>query len=283
MGLAPHGMVVDLRSGEPSRAEPRRPAPRRTGMRIVCLLALLVLAACGEDRGDTRGSGAALELEGRTLVVTQATGHELVEGSAVSLAFEDGELRIHAGCNHLSGSYELSGDTLSVGGLGGTEMGCPEPLMEQDAWLARVFSAPVMVARDPLRIVADDAVLELADRADVVPDAPVTRTRWVLDSLVRGDTVGSVPEGVEAHLRIADDGRVELFGGCNGAGGRVTVTDDTLVWGSLIGTLIACEDARGEVERFVRDVLRGRTTYDVTGDRLTISKGDRGLQFRAAD
>jgi heat shock protein HslJ len=252
----------------------------------VSLGALLLAVACGEQGGGSvTGADDVVELDGRTLVVTGVTEsgrpRPVAPGTQVRLSFADGRLGISAGCNSMSGDYRLDGDRLTVGPIAGTEMGCPEELMAQDAWLAGLFAEPVVVGADPLTLTAGEVVLALADREDAAPDAPLVGTTWRLDSLVTGDSVSSVPAGVSATLVMEEDGQVRLDTGCNTGGGRVEARGETLRWGPLMTTRKACLGAEGDVERHVVSVLAGDTTYEIVEDSLTITRGADGVGYRA--
>lgn len=250
----------------------------------VALVAAIALAGCGEETGedDVAGDPAGQSPSG-TYVVTDVTRagqpHELVPGSQVRITFSDDTLGIHGGCNHLSGTYTLDGDRLTVGPVGGTDMGCEKALMDQDTWLAGLFAEPVTVAEDPFTLTAGDVVLTLAEREAVSPDAPLTGTTWTLDGFVDGEMAGSVPAGATAHLQITD-GRVSLMAGCNSGTGPVTVADATIEWGPIALTRKACPGAAGEVERRVLAVLEGATTYTIEEHSLTVTKGEHALTFR---
>lgn len=249
---------------------------------------LLLLAACGEETGDANGvRGADADpLDGRTLVVTGVTEggapRPLVPGTQIRLSFSDGQLGIQAGCNSMSGAYQLDGDQLSVGGMAGTDMGCPEPQMAQDTWVAGLFESPVTLVADPLSLTSGSTVLELADREDVSPDLPLAGTAWVLDSLIESEAVSSVPMGVEASLTIGADGAVSVRTGCNNGSGRVEIGDGTLTWGPLATTRRACtDDGAAEVERHLLGVLAGATAYEITERSLTITHDGTGVGFVA--
>ena len=247
---------------------------------LVCLL-----AACGDETGVEAVRDPPHPLAGRTLVVTEVTEdgqpRPLVAGSEARFVFEVDTMRMSAGCNILSGGYELEGDRLVLGQLGGTEMGCPEDLMAQDAWLAGLFAEPVTLQEDPLALVSGSVVLRLADREQVSPDVALRGTRWLLDGLVDGEVVSSVPAGAEASLRIDRRGRAAVWTGCNSGSGRVEVGEGTLHWESLVTTLKGCTGPAGEVERTVVEVLQDRTTYEIVERQLTITRGERALVFRA--
>ena len=56
----------------------------------IALLALagLTFAACGsDDSGSSDGGPTAADLDGRTFVSTEVTGHDLVEGTEINMTF----------------------------------------------------------------------------------------------------------------------------------------------------------------------------------------------------
>ena len=109
-------------------------------------------------------------LDGATYVSTAAQGHDLVEGSSVRLAFEDGRLAVQAGCNTQSAAYAVSDGRLAWSGPPlGTRMACPDDLMAQDAWVAGLLveGLDATLDGDDLTLVAGDVVLHLRrERAD---------------------------------------------------------------------------------------------------------------------
>jgi len=259
------------------------------GSRAMVVLAVTAaLSGCGDEKADDDGASGddGSLLSGRTLVVTSIdNGGEpwgLARDSEARFTFDDTTMGITAGCNSLSGNYRLDGDRLIVDAIGGTEMGCPEQLMKQDAWLASLFEVPVTVGQDPLTFTSGNVVLRLNDREDIHPDLPVDGTHWVLDGMIDGDAVSSVPNGVEAWLEIAE-GAVTLNTGCNQGSGTVIVGDTTLTFGPLATTRKLCkftDNGGQEVGQTMLAVLDGETTYSITEHSLTITKGEQGLTFR---
>lgn len=269
-------------------------------LRAVALIALfgVLVFGCGSDGEKADGAGidapsartpsTTLDV---TYVVTGATEkgakRALAPGSEIRLAFSEGQLRITAGCNSMSGAYRLDGSRLSVESLATTEMGCDQPLMEQDAWVAGLFAEPVrLTTGNDAAIISGDVVLTLADREQVSPDKPLVGTTWVLDSIGSGGPDGaasSVPQGVEASFRIAEDGTVTVNDGCNGSGGTVEVEEATIVWSQRDTELKACLDPGvRDVEAAVSEVLAGRTSFTLDEKVLRVTKGDRFLGFRAS-
>ena len=92
-------------------------------------IAILALAACqGAD------SAASDPLDGTSWVLMAYRKTRPISGTTMTATFEDGQVHGSAGCNSYSGSYQVSGDTITVGAIAITEMAClePEGVMEQE-------------------------------------------------------------------------------------------------------------------------------------------------------
>ena len=258
---------------------------------IAVLIAVLSvgLGGCGgSGDGATGPDGVGpSDLDGRTFVATTLTNVDPVAGTTISISFDDGDLGVEAGCNRQGGRYSIDDGLLVVEDLFTTEIGCDQALHAQDQLLADfVTSRPtVRLAGDMLTLSDGTVTIEATDRAVVDPDVPIVGTRWVLDSIIDGEAVSSVPGGFEAFVEIDDDGNLSLFDGCNAGSGPVEVGDGELRLGAVASTRMACE---GETEQLVSDafgrVLASGTAvgFDIEVDRLTISTDDHGLVFRAA-
>lgn len=259
---------------------------RRAAAAAITLLA--ALAGCASQPGDDGFRTQPAALSGEYVVTSVTEGgqpRKLVPGSEIRLTFADGQLGAHAGCNHLSGSYEVDadGETLTVGPMGGTEMGCPKPLMAQDEWLGGLFASPAVLGDHPLTITAGDVVLTLTPREEASPDRPLAGTRWVLDGIIDGQSVSSVPAGPKVVLTLTDDA-ARVAGLCNGWSADVTVTAGEVTWSPGMRTLMACADeARNKLDTDVAALLTGATSYEIEERTLRITRGDSGLVFVASE
>lgn len=256
----------------------------------MAVLVAMTLAACGSDSDDTESgegsttttaAGTASDLAGTTFDSTSVSGHELVEGTHIRLTFDDERMGANAGCNTMSGPYSFADGTLKwTGAPAATMMGCEADLQAQDEWLAAFLTegAEAELDDDLLTLTTDTVTIEL--QAEV--DTSLTGTTWTLEGIIDGDTVSSVPAGVEPPtLEIADDGTVTLFAGCNRGGGTVVITDTTMTFEPLLLTKMACEGDAGSVETTVITVLDGSVDVAIEGETLTITNGDRGLVYTA--
>lgn len=108
------------------------------------------LAACGEEVAD---------LDGRTFTATEVRGHDLVEGSGITLAFADGQISAQAGCNTLVGGGTWDGGILALDAeLASTLMACDDALMAQDDWLSGfLVSDPALSLDGDTLTLGDDA------------------------------------------------------------------------------------------------------------------------------
>jgi heat shock protein HslJ len=262
------------------------------------LLALSLLTACGEttdteegtDVGTPADQPSPVDLPLGEYVSSEVTGHELVPGTEISLTWTDGQLRVQAGCNTLSGNASVEDGRLRVENLGGTEMGCEPELMDQDTWLADFLAAGPEVAGTGGGFALAGAGTEIRFvPVTQEPDLPLEGTTWVLETIQQGDVASSgtidpespVAGGPRApELRIAQD-EISGFDGCNMFRGPVEIDDGTLRAEELLSTKRACVDpAATETARLLGELLR-ESSYAVEGDRLTLSSGDLAVVFRA--
>jgi heat shock protein HslJ len=136
-------------------------------------------------------------LDGHTYLSTGIQGATLVAGTQVRLTFADGSLTASGGCNIMGGSYSIDGDRLTAGQMFMTEMACDAARQRQDEWLARFLgNVRLALAGDTLTMSDGAVTLTLLDQEIATPDEPLEGTRWVLDGILTGDAVSSVPAAV---------------------------------------------------------------------------------------
>lgn len=240
-----------------------------------------LLGACGGG-GSAAPGPTGQSPEGRTFLSTGVEGRALVAGSTVRLAFENGQVSANAGCNSMGGPYRIDGDRLVTDQLATTEMACEPALMEQDRWLADLLGgATIVLDGDTLTLTKVAVRLTLLDREVADPNRPLLGTRWVVDGLISGGAVSSVPAGVTAALTFSD-GRVEVEAGCNTGGGAIRVTETTIDFGPIGLTKMACAPEVMAVEGAVTTVLSGIVGYTIEAGTLALDAGGVGLMLRAA-
>lgn len=258
----------------------------RTALPIL-LATSLILGACssGASTGPGGTGPATLgpdRLDGRTFLSIAIDGHALVANSQIRLTFHGDQIGAAAGCNSMGGTYQLDGNVLHVGQLGTTDMACDPELMAQDTWVAALLDgATIALDGDTLTLTHGDVRVTLQDRETADPDKPLLGTRWVLDGIIAGDAVSSVPVGVAAAITFSG-GRVDVEAGCNTGGGSVAISDATIAFGPIGLTKRACEADAMAVEQAVGAVLAGTVGYTIEAGVLTLDAGRAGLTFHAA-
>jgi heat shock protein HslJ len=267
--------------------------------RLGLTLLVTTLAACAQAPGASPTPSPTLNpspsvppagLDGRQFLSTGVTvggaPFALVPNTRIRLTFSDGaNLGGNAGCNIFGGTYVIDGNRIVWTGGGMTEMGCDDPRHAQDDWLtAFLGSGPTFVLNgNDLTLTSGDTVITLLDREVAEPDQPLVGPVWVLNSIVMGDAVSSVPAGVTATMTFNADGTVDIRYGCNSGGGKYAVEGDSITFSELIQTEMACQGAPGQVESEMIAVLTADAlTHTVDASSLTISATQfSGLGFIA--
>ena len=163
-----------------------------------------------------------------------------------------------------------------------TDMGCAAPLMAQDQWVADLLNGSTITLDGTSLTLAKASIrVTLLDRVVADPDRPLLGTRWVLDGIISGDAVSSVPAGVTAAITLTA-GQVAVEAGCNSGNGTATVSGTTIAFGSIGLTRKACTPDVMSVEQAVMAVLSGTVTYSIEAASLTLKAGSHGLMLRAA-
>jgi len=88
---------------------------------------LLLVSACGIIAEKD-------PLDGTSWTLTAYQNTKPIEGTTLTAEFSDGQIRGSAGCNSYFASYEVNGDSITIGDAGWTLMACmdPEGVMEQE-------------------------------------------------------------------------------------------------------------------------------------------------------
>ena len=246
------------------------------------VLVLMLVAGCDL----LPGSGP--DLDGRTFLSTSVTesgtDRPLVEGTRIRLGFEDGHLSASAGCNTLGATYQVDGGVLVIGDAATTEMACDPPLMDQDQWLFELLGAEPAISLSENELVLEEGatVITLLDREVADPDRPLVGPVWALTTLIDQDAASSVPQGVTASLTFTPESLVMVNTGCNSGSGGFDLVENTIRFGDLALTSMACEPPAGDVETAMLAVLGADVVrYEIEAGTLTLTTGDHGLQLSA--
>lgn len=252
-------------------------------MRLVPVaLAVLAITACANSvNADDQ------TLNGRTFVSVEVEGEQIPGGSPLTVQFDGGQISTFAGCNHGSGTADLSDGRIATQ-LASTMMACPRPVGDADQWMSRFFDAKPAwsLDGDTLVLTTDIATVTLQDKKLVHPDRPLRGTTWQVTSLVSPESVSTSTalEDSKPTLTIAEDGNVTGFTGCNQFNGHAEVsgTPAIIEFGALATTRKGCPQDTDQVERAVLRVLTGKVQTEIASDELRLTGADGyGLVLRA--
>lgn len=110
---------------------------KRTIFTIAVMALAVLIAACGA------GPAGGADLQDTRWVLVTLEGESPLPDRAPSAEFAEDQISGSTGCNTYFGTYEVSGDELSIGAIAVTEMWCmePEDVMDQEqAFLAALAS-----------------------------------------------------------------------------------------------------------------------------------------------
>jgi heat shock protein HslJ len=228
------------------------------------------------------GTGTAIPLEGTLWKLdgylnSQGEWVSVLPGTEVTAKFDAGQVGGSAGCNGYFGPYERSGNSLTFGVIGVTEMYCaPEALMTQESeYLAALDSAAsYQIADRRLEIANADG--ETALTFSVLEPAPLTGTTWQLNGYNDGQGgFVSVLSGTEITA-VFDDGQVAGSAGCNDYTALYAVEGNAITFGPAATTRKMCSEPEGimEQESAYLAALESVTTFQIEGDELTLMNAD---------
>ena len=260
----------------------------RAGLIALCLLAI----ACGEPSEPRSGDPAPSTRYTGTWRLTEGRGPDgdipLIKGYRITLDINAGSVVGKSACNTYGGRMDTDGDSISLSGLGGTEMGCARPVMNsEEAYLNSLLVADTIGREgDTLTLTGPDAEL-VFELVTLPPVAELTDTVWKLESLLEGsgNEASGSSTAAPAELILKGDGTLSATTGCQELKGEWSQRADEITLPVLssrnrCGTDVSPELRQQDIH--VSGVLGDGFTFDLEGQTLTVfSMGGLGLQYTA--
>jgi heat shock protein HslJ len=258
---------------------------------IAAAVVLFPLISCGEPGGprpSARGTPKATSNDG-TWELVQGRAPEGAIGISdrwrITLTIEGDRWGGLSACNHYDLSPDVDGTSISVTGLGGTEMGCRADVAETEA---RYHSA--LLASDTIERAGETLTLTGPESKLVYrfvpppPTAELTDVRWKLKSLIRGDGPEAVAsEAHPADLHFDADGTFRGSTGCRRLEGEWIEEGDRVRFTYFAADEGNCSDDLEEQNDAIIALGDG-FTFEIDDDAM-IAQGrfsDVRLQYRAA-
>jgi len=262
----------------------------------VVLVGVVGLAGCSSNSSSSGGtpstssSSPAHELTGTAWNLRSYRGSsgdavDAFAGATATLAFNPhGALNGSTGCNQFSGTYVANGTSLSIKTGAMTLIGCAD--VAQSAQESSLLQLLPQVAR--YAITSDTLSLKGADGATLLTYAAgptgLTGTSWKVTGVNNGR--GGVEATAGTEQLTADfgpGGAFTGFGGCNNLSGTYQVSGSKgLTITGLASTMKSCATDVNELESQYSAALGSVTTYDISGDQLTLrnSTGETQVTYR---
>lgn len=266
---------------------------------VLAVLVVMAAAACADPASttDTQPTGALppdsttstsqvtdgqpaslTPIEGEWVLVS---GVPLVDGYPISLSASVNEFGGRAACNQYGGSAVIDGDTISIGEMFMTEMGCEPAVMDAESAYLTALGAITnwAIVDGQLRLEGSGETL-VFDRAPEVPTEALVGTTWILDTLVQDD-MAFTTVGEPATLLLHEDGTVTGSTGCRDLSGT-WIESDAQIFFPEFAADGECPDDIWEQDNLVVTVLGDGFTASIDGDLLSLtSMGNEGLLYRA--
>jgi len=209
-------------------------------------------------------------------------GQALVEGSEVSLNVMDNTINGNGSCNRYNGRFVIENDTIQISNISSTRLGCKH-LAQEHEYFSALQAVVTYGLTDDSFTLSDGEGNELLVFAPL-EHAPLEKTQWVMTLYYRQASMISALNGTEITAQFVA-GTVSGSGGCNDYSAKYS-TDDAgqLTIASPIRTKMACASDDGSdgvmtQEDVVLTNLEQADTYEVRGDKLTISDGSGQALF----
>jgi heat shock protein HslJ len=238
---------------------------------------MMVLAACASLASQTGGGN----LTGKVWALTELMGKPPAAGVGISAEFSsDGKVSGSAGCNRYSGTYTVSGNSITISSSVATTMiMCDESVMEQEsAYLKALAEAKTYAVN------GDQLTLAGADKTSLViynaQSQDLTGTSWEATGYNNGkQAVVGVQAGTTLTADFGKDGTLSGNSGCNTYSGGYKVNGDQITIGPLASSMMACEEPAGVMEQEAQYLaaLQSAATYQIEGNVLQLRTKDDAL------
>jgi heat shock protein HslJ len=238
---------------------------------------MMLLAACSSSGSQTGGG----DLTGKVWALTELMGKPPTAGVGISAEFSsDGKVSGSAGCNRYSGTYTVSGNSITISSsMATTMMMCDESVMEQEsAYLKALGEAKTYAVN------GDQLTLTGADKASLAvykaQSQDLSGTSWEATGFNNGkQAVIGMLTGTTLTADFGKDGTLSGNAGCNTYSGAYKVNGDQITIGPLASTMMACDQPEGvmEQEAHYLAALQSAATYLIEGNVLQLRTKEDAL------
>jgi heat shock protein HslJ len=215
-----------------------------------------------------------------TFVDAQGATQPALPGVEATLAFAGGRVGGTAGCNRLSGTYQVDGSSLTFGPIMSTMMACPEPQMTQEAAVTNAMANVASFEITGDRLAMNDASGATVLTFDRTQALSLVGREWTATMINNGrGGLASAVAGTTVTATFGEDGSLSGSGGCNSYSGTFAVDGNTISIGSIASTMMMCMgEGVMEQEQAYLAALSKATTYAIDGTTLDLWDADGARQ-----
>lgn len=242
---------------------------------LVLSAALIFLASCAASQ---LGSGG--DVTGQVWLLSELKGKSLVTGTSLSALFTStNKVSGSAGCNRYSGSYTVSGSSITLSSIASTMMACETPVMDQETiYLNALGEAKTYTVKGSQLSLFDSGGSTLAVYNAQTQD--LSGTSWNVISYNNGkQAVTSVMIGTSLTAEFGSDGTLSGNSGCNSYSGAYKLNGTQITVGPLASTKKFCNNPVGVMDQESQYLaaLQSAATYLVEGNTLELRTQDGAL------
>ena len=239
----------------------------------ICVV-MMILTACASAQ-----SGG--DLTGKVWALTELMGKAPGAGTGISAEFStDGKVSGSAGCNRYSGTYTVSGSSITISSsIASTMMMCDEAIMEQEnAYLKALPEAKTY------EIKGDQLTLTGADKTSLASykaqSQELAGSSWEPTAYNNGkQAVVGMLDGTTLTADFGKDGTLSGNSGCNQYTGEFKVTGNQITIGPLASTMMACSEPEGVMDQETQYLaaIQSAATYEIEGNVMQLRTKDDAL------
>ena len=192
-----------------------------------------------------------------------------------TLEFLIGKVNVKADCNTGSGTYTVSGSSITFGPMAMTRMMC-QPDSLDTKFLQQLGSARTFrVEGDKLMmdLVADGGTMQFSSVGATAAN-PLVGSAWNWMGTQTPTGKVTVADPTNYTLAFLSSTVVAVKADCNKGNGSYTVDGNNIKFGPMAMTMMACPP--GSLDSTFNRQLGAASTYKLVGDRLTIDLIDNG-------
>ena len=245
---------------------------------IVIVVAVVVAVATAAPAGVHVSETSALT--GKVWMLAALSGKAPLKGTELTSEF-GAKLHVSgsAGCNHYTGAYKVSGNTIRISTLATTRKACATPIESQEtAFLKALSGARRFTIRGRSLTLASAGGRTLATFA--AQTQALGGTSWDVLAYNNGkQAVVSVLAETKLTAMFGKDGSLSGFGGCNEYNASYKATAPKISIGPVASTRKHCEQPAGVSEQETANLaaLETAATYHVEGSQAELRTGGGAL------